>query len=205
MHCKEIQLQLPDWIHDREHSPLHQEIPQHLETCADCRTEAEQFEKIFTMFHNDTPFVPPQTYFATLLPRVHERITARQKKKKFIRIFAFATPIAATAIIFFAFGSLFQSQQQEADVDLRSVITSLNEQELQAIIATNDFISSERYYERTADIFSDDDREVVRTIIEEQSVVASDIEPYAAEEIILLDKYSDEQAEHIAGILEKQF
>lgn len=205
MHCNEIQLQLPDWIRDRERSPFHKEIEQHLGACSDCRQEAEQFEQVFTMIHNDTPFIPSQTYFATLLPRVHERIEARQKKRKIMRFFSFATPIVATAMLLFVFGPWFQKQPYKMDIDFRPALSDLNEQELQSILATNEYISLDVFSAQASEIFNDIDREVVQTIVNEQNVSLAEIQQIVPDEIISLETLSDEQAEQLTTILEKKF
>jgi hypothetical protein len=205
MRCNEIQQLLPDWIHDREHSPQCREIAQHLDSCAHCRLEAEQFEQVLIMIHNDTPFIPSQAYFATLLPHIHERIASRQKKKKILRVFSLATPIVAIAMLLVVFGHWFQKPQYTMEIDFRSALSDLNAQELQSLLATNDFISLEEFSAHASEIFNDVDREVVLTIVSEHNVSLAEIQQIVPEEIISLETLSDEQAEQLPAILEKKF
>lgn len=205
MRCNEIQQLLPDWIHDREYSPQYREIEHHLASCAHCRLEAEQFEQILIMIHNDTPFIPSQSYFATLLPHIHERIASRQKKKKILRIFSLATPIVAIAMLLVVFGPWLQKPQYTMEIDFRSTLSDLNAQELQSLLATNDFISLEEFSAHTSEIFNDVDCEVVQAIISEQNVSLAEMQQIVPEEIISLETLSDEQAEQLTTILEKKF
>jgi hypothetical protein len=167
--------------------------------------EAEQFEQILIMIHNDTPFIPSQSYFATLLPHIHERIASRQKKKKILRIFSLATPIVAIAMLLVVFGPWLQKPQYTMEIDFRSTLSDLNAQELQSLLATNDFISLEEFSAHTSEIFNDVDCEVVQAIISEQNVSLAEMQQIVPEEIISLETLSDEQAEQLTTILEKKF
>jgi len=103
------------------------------------------------------------------------------------------------------FGPWLQKPQYTIEIDFRSTLSDLNAQELQSLLATNDFISLEEFSTHTSEIFNDVDCEVVQAIISEQNVSLAEMQQIVPEEIISLETLSDEQAEQLTTILEKKF
>ena len=73
MHCKQVQILLPDWVQNKE-TQMTDEFFHHLEACSTCNNEAKEMKQLFAQIENDSLLLPNEQYFVNLLPRIHQRI-----------------------------------------------------------------------------------------------------------------------------------
>lgn len=79
MKCQDIQLMLPDFVINKLSNGHVGEVQQHITECPQCRATANELQELMVGLRNIQVEEPQETYFATILPRVHERIGVRQK------------------------------------------------------------------------------------------------------------------------------
>jgi|GEM_PF-1666772 len=203
-HCNEIQSLLPDWIKNKESDEHNQEILLHLSHCDGCKQETMELEQTLTQMKQQYTS-PPQQYFITLLPRVHQRIEKKRKQNVYWRTAQAITSLAAIAIVFI-FGSLFKTSEKSFDEKLQSITRDINETDLQdfaSLDLTEEYLSPAQQEET---IFSDDDIEVLQTLVDEHPpLLFTGASALENDEKILLETLSDEDAQFLVSTLEKKF
>lgn len=81
------------------------DLDRHLASCAGCRALLEDMNASLAQWKSDQPWAPPESYWNNLLPRIHERIAERERRRSnpFARIMSlarwFAVPAAALTVI----------------------------------------------------------------------------------------------------------
>lgn len=93
MRTKHPDILLPDFVRGRLDAQTRAEVEQHLATCQLCRTELRDMQETFTALENEGRAKVPESYFATVLPRVRQRL---DRKKKF---FAFEGPLVGRVLL----------------------------------------------------------------------------------------------------------
>jgi len=203
--CNELQLLLPDWIKEQERNTHHTLITKHLSLCSSCSNEAEGLKKLFMEIERDEAYIPPQQYFVNLLPRIHERIERKKKRAFYWRIIQFSAPV--TAIIIFGFFLWNKPtptiSQTQPDFEMSEIFVnadSIDLQQYQQSPFAEEF-ATPIIAEQT--ILSDDDKNVIRTIVAE-NFSSSTIPSYVSENDDLLASLSDDEIEQLAQHIEQK-
>jgi len=74
MTCRDVTFGLPDFVGGKLLESEKAQIISHLESCHECRLEVEQLQMVFSLLREQQPVHPPEQYWVSLVPRIHERI-----------------------------------------------------------------------------------------------------------------------------------
>jgi anti-sigma factor RsiW len=91
VHTEHIEYHLPDYVNGKLDEGLKETVESHLRSCASCRLEEERVRDVVLSLRGHQPASPAPSYFATILPRVRERLN-RVDSPSFL-----AHPLASTA------------------------------------------------------------------------------------------------------------
>lgn len=136
MVCKEVKFQLPDFITNRLSEEVSRQISEHLQRCLICKAEFASIDTTFKKFDSENISNPSSTYWVNLLPRIHNRIEKSAKPKYREWIVRTSIPAIAVVVTFFLVIKVFQfdgatmEQQVTSNENIKSFISSLNENEI---------------------------------------------------------------------------
>ena len=74
MNCRHVRPELADFVNGKLDETVRKSVAAHLETCERCRAEAEEFRELFGLLKTPAVARPSDAYWASVLPRIHERI-----------------------------------------------------------------------------------------------------------------------------------
>ncbi len=95
MKCREVQLMLPDFVLNKLMNGQLSKIQSHLSHCKECQKASEDMQQVLLGLSEVKYEQPSEQYFTSILPRVHERIAAKEKTFRLPEFFMrFAMPIA---------------------------------------------------------------------------------------------------------------
>ena len=135
MSCKGIQYELPDFLGGKGSVQEQAAITDHLASCQRCRLEAERLKNVFTEIRNSESWDPSETYWITLLPRIHRRMERQPTRSVPEWTLRFALSSAAGAVLLvFIFSGIpaFKDEPQ----DLKAVLQQFQPDEIQDAIET---------------------------------------------------------------------
>jgi hypothetical protein len=81
--CREIKIQLPDFIQDRIPAEEKERVADHLLHCASCREASEEIRRLLNLLNEPAVEFPTQAYWQTFLARVHQRLGDRKGRSLF--------------------------------------------------------------------------------------------------------------------------
>jgi hypothetical protein len=108
VHIEHVESQLPEYLDGTLVGPLREGVDEHLRHCSACRSSLEDLQRTMAMLDRQRTSGPSEIYFATLLPRVRQRLEREESRGLFGAPFVlrFALPVAAAAIALFILLSL---------------------------------------------------------------------------------------------------
>jgi anti-sigma factor RsiW len=98
--CNSILLDLPDFIQGKMGDSDRRSVQDHIERCPSCRKEAQNLREVFASISSErTPWAPPEAYWNTIIPRIHERLEKRNQSRLIPKwIYRVVLPLAAVLI-----------------------------------------------------------------------------------------------------------
>ncbi len=79
MKCSDVEILLPDFVVNKLSNGQYSGVHSHLESCADCRITANKFSELLVGLQNVKSKEPSDLYFASILPRVHEKLESKKQ------------------------------------------------------------------------------------------------------------------------------
>jgi predicted anti-sigma-YlaC factor YlaD len=138
VHIEHVEFQLPEYLDGTLAGSLREGIEEHLRHCSACRRTLEELQQTMAMLDRKRTSGPSEAYFATLLPRVRQRLERDESRNPFGAPFVlrFALPVAAAAIALFVLLSLpFPSAEtQVAHNPLQAVMHGSTADELVDVV-----------------------------------------------------------------------
>jgi len=134
MKCTDIQYDLPDFLQGKLSETQQVAIREHLVSCEQCRSEAEQLKEIFSELHHEKAWTPSETYWATLLPRIHQRIEKKSFRTIPEWIPRFAMPLSAAIVLVIVLVTLNPLNIGNRSDELQAILQQLQPDEIQEII-----------------------------------------------------------------------
>jgi anti-sigma factor RsiW len=107
VHTDHVEYLLPDYVNGKLDEQLKETVESHLRSCVSCRLEAERMQDVVLYLDAHRSPVPPPSYFATILPRVRQRLEHKESAPLLSRPLALtpsrlvgrlAMPLAAAAL-----------------------------------------------------------------------------------------------------------
>ncbi len=105
MKCKHLQIQLPEYIRGTTDPLVRKEIVDHIAHCAECASRADELTMLFRELGKmRQPQPPPEQYWQTILPRVHERLSQGRRPYHVVRdLIPVALSLALVCMVVFLF------------------------------------------------------------------------------------------------------
>ena len=134
MRTEHIKYLLPDYLNRRLDEELREAVESHLRTCTQCREEMEALRDAFEYLRTHAPERPSASYFATILPRVRQRLERKEtgsflSHPLFVRLVA-PLAVAALAIVLLLRVPFFRTESEREVNPLRSVVTGTSTEEI---------------------------------------------------------------------------
>jgi hypothetical protein len=131
-----IRQHLPDFVNRKLFEDVEKKILEHIQTCKDCTEEVEQLKIFFTSAKRENAWVPPEQYFVSVLPKIHQRI----EKKRFFDvpqgILRLVLPMAALVVMVVFFLQLFPVPSTQRNTELQLLLQQMSVEELQQVDET---------------------------------------------------------------------
>ena len=138
MHTEHVENYLPDYVNHTLEESLRPWVERHLETCALCQAEFSLQRDAFRHLEQYQAPSPGPEYFATVLPRIRERLERKQSGTILTNplVTRLLLPIGAGALVLFILFRLpVTVQQSEADRNpLKPVLRGLENEELVDVV-----------------------------------------------------------------------
>lgn len=83
MRTNHVKSLLPDFLHGNVDESLRKSIESHLLECSDCGHEAEDLKNTLSALQEEAPEAVPSRYFATVVPRIRERLERHERASWF--------------------------------------------------------------------------------------------------------------------------
>jgi len=101
VHTKHVEYLLPDYLNNMLEESLRPLVESHLEECSACRTELKNLRTTFHSLSTYQAPPPADGYFATVLPRVRQRLEGKKPASFFAHplVARLAVPLAAGAVV----------------------------------------------------------------------------------------------------------
>ena len=101
MHTKHVEDLLPDYLNNMLEESFRPLVESHLEECGACRAELENLSATFQNLRTYQAPPPADGYFATVLPRVRQRLEWKKAESIFDHplVARLAVPLAAGAVV----------------------------------------------------------------------------------------------------------
>ena len=203
MTCKEIQIQIPDFIGKNLNEKEFNVVEKHIKTCTTCKNEVLEFQKLFTKIEDEKYFIPQENYFTNLLPKINNKIELKNRKtKKLLIQFAFSSSTFAAVLLIF----LFLLPTKTSESDFATELNKINDEELLSYTKTNS-TDDEAIVEIKKDIFTKEDASVLQHIVSQNTNIKTieHIEIFGVAELdseeILLADLTDEEIQKILNKL----
>jgi len=91
VHTDHVEYLLPDYVNGKLDEQLKEAVESHLRSCASCRLEAERARDAVLYIDAHRSTAPPPSYFATILPRIRQRLEHKDSPSSI-----FSRPLAST-------------------------------------------------------------------------------------------------------------
>lgn len=188
MNCQEAQYRLADLIDGRLPDTERAAIETHLASCHSCAGTLGEMRSLTDDLHRQPqPWSPPAAYWDTLLPRIHQRIDARNERGKtlldagFLWLRRLALPAAVVMLLVaggvFLPGRTDLNSPGTGEADIAELVGQLPEEELDGFAA---HVEIESEYDATADTGSilsltEEDRDEIAGLLAEEDVALSTV------------------------------
>ncbi|MBI5214339.1 MAG: zf-HC2 domain-containing protein [Ignavibacteriae bacterium] len=186
MKCSDVEILLPDYVVNKLSNGQYSGVQSHLENCPVCRSTANEFSYLLVGMKKFRPKEPSELYFSTILPRVHQRLEAKQKQFQIPEyLFRFIMPVAMTVVlVMFAV-----NYQPSPNVN---IVKETEMQSLESVLSLE--------VDATTETITQDDRSVIAEILAE---VTEDI-PFTEDETeSLLTSMDESDASQLFALLEQ--
>ncbi len=99
MKCREARLELPEHVEGRLSLDKKSAVVVHLQSCGACRVEFEGLQKLYASLKSEQRESVPASYWATLLPRIHERVEERKLRLVPSWLLRYALPLVTAVVV----------------------------------------------------------------------------------------------------------
>ncbi|GEM_PF-5330137 len=161
MKCREVQMMLPDYVVNKISNGNLGKIENHIAECAKCKNDAVELHNLMMGLRSYKQEEPPEMYFATIVPRVHDRIEAEKRQFRLPNFFyRFALPVSMVLLIValstnlsrFAPTSTITATTTTKVSSLMTVTTFSDS--LTSILGQHDYASNDRITETDQEVIS---------------------------------------------------
>jgi hypothetical protein len=133
MNCKEIKYYFPDILDNSLTPEIMDQVNKHLGECEVCRNTMEELRELLLRRSGISPTTPPQAYWGTILPGIHERIDKKASGILPEWITRLALPLTAVAVLVIFILTNYPSRLNSDSQELRTILYQLPAEELQQI------------------------------------------------------------------------
>ncbi len=198
MKCDDIKYNLLDYIKGKVSNDEHKHMEEHISKCESCQREAEELLSFYELVKNEVIWRPEDTFWASLLPRIHHTLDNRKVQLFPQLILKYIMPISA-AIVLVIFSINYFRLMLSSTSKEEITFSQLQPDELQYYIDQQSIVGEDvgilnTHYAKTPD----DDVVIIEDIL--QSDKYSSINEIDYETII--ESIDDQEINNLVSILE---
>ncbi|MBI1804639.1 MAG: zf-HC2 domain-containing protein [Ignavibacteriae bacterium] len=202
MTCKDARYELPDFVRRKPADESAVTVAAHLEQCTSCRSELEQFRSLLMDLETvKPPSLSHSVDWASVLPRVHERI---EKQRSFILpewVQRFALPLAAAIAVALFVIKVIPLSTSDSFADLQATLQQLAPEELQDVAQQQSIAEIvEPASQDEQAITSDADTAVLKNILTDENNRSSVAD---LDHETLLQSLDEQEASDLVSMLEQ--
>jgi len=195
MNCREVRILLPEYLGEQLSGEERSVVRDHIAVCRDCRSEARELDALLRDLKLPELPEPDERYFATLLPRINQRIGERSAWKVPRWVPSVAMPLAAAALIVITLLNVVPSSRQGTTAeDLRGILSQITtdpQEALEEVQNTSGILSTSGDVSAQADTANEKDivNELLNGDVRTGYTIEFDLRQYVEK----LDKQSTNQ------------
>lgn len=205
MKCRAIRYCLPEYVQGKAPEDEARAVSDHLALCGRCRSEAEELTSLISSIPRQTVRVPPAPYWASVLPRIHDRLDARISLNVLPESFRLLLPVSVAMVLIVAALNVRPMKSVVESQEIHALVHQLPAEELNQVAQQDEV---DEAYQASA-VFAvpgdvqPSDKEVVKAyMLEGESIdFSSELDPEfnigsVSDEIVdeLMTKLEHEQA-----------
>jgi hypothetical protein len=202
MKCKDVKYNLPDFLNDNIIDDDAKKISNHLDSCKPCRKELESLLALFKEIEKDKSWQPPEEYWTSLLPRIHNRIDIKTKIPPYTRIIQIVLPAAAAIMLVILSLQLLPLINGNTLQNNQTEIKQLPSDELQDYLHQQSIVGVDESYAYADNSVSlDVDKNIVKELLQENNALSSYLN---TDQEILYETINDQTADKVVAIIESK-
>ncbi len=159
MKCREVQLMLPDFVLNKVMNGQLSKIQSHLRGCKECQRASDEMQKVMMGLSEVKYEQPSEQYFASILPRVHERVSAKQKGFRVPEfLIRFAMPFAlvlVTIALFSNYNRIFNRPILVSTVDNSVQLDESSSTDFSYVLGLDEIAYSDKISTSDKEVISD--------------------------------------------------
>ena len=200
MKCKDIQYRLPDLLRHKVTEDEYKSFAAHIDSCKQCHDEYESIKIMISEIDKDKLWQPSNTYWNTLLTRIHYRIESKPKSPVYERFIQYAIPAAAAVILIVITLQLIPLRNGMNRLSMQNQIAQLPSEELQDYLHQQSIFGVDESVISTDNIsYSDVDKIIMKEILDEGHSVSTYLNN---NDEILYETITDQTADKVVSIIE---
>jgi hypothetical protein len=178
MNCKELQLRIPDMIDGTIRGDEKTILEEHVAHCPECSREYAELSVLLAHLKTDEPWAPPQAYWNSLIPKIHDRIEQTSRPARLFPAWIRRSVVTAAAIAVVCAGiNVVPTVIEERPDELRSVVSQVSPEEIQSFIERQEIegMTASSSSSAANSLISADDKTDLREVIgEDESSIEVD-------------------------------
>jgi hypothetical protein len=138
--CREIRKLLPDFLSNRADAEERKALQEHLDRCVSCRREAIGLKEMFEVLERSETSAPSAAYWASFVPRLHERLSEKRRAKEELApwMYKFLIPAAGLIVTIFLVARIeIVPEPKRSLSEMRKLVEQMNASEFQRLVETS--------------------------------------------------------------------
>jgi hypothetical protein len=202
--CNEVKKLLPDYLEGTLTDDEMSFVAQHLHECKDCPKELQSLQALLTQLEARNVKAPPEYYWTTLLPRIHQRIEERKKRRLPVWVPRFVFPMVGAALLVVIAIQVFSPERETVwtETGIRNVLQEMDSTELQQV---NIAMYLDNNYANGMNPLSSD-TEMLKEMVNDLNITTAfpAYEQNGATEFTEMDNITDEEADLLLDHLDQR-
>ena len=132
MKHRHIVIHLPEYVWNTLEPAVRDSVESHLRDCPACRSKLAQVEAALSLLSPSNASDPGRAYWASVLPRIHERLA--QPKRRMLPLWSIRFGLPAVALAMLAVVFFRAPRLPDASLDLKTMIEGVQRDDISAIV-----------------------------------------------------------------------
>ena len=168
MSCVDIQRRIPELIEGSLPDDERAILEAHISGCPACSGERRTLSVLLSELKEDAPWIPPGAYWNNLLPRIHERIAAKDNSLfPYVAWLPRFAALAAAIVMILISANIVPTSFEERPSDVNAIAHQVPVEEIQDYASRQDILGFAEVGESVSEnaVITPDDEDGVRQLI----------------------------------------